>query len=1258
MLHQIKHIPNITFPENLPIISKKDEIIRSIQKHQVLIISGETGSGKSTQIPKLCLCAGRGIHGKIGCTQPRRIAAITIANRIAEELQEEIGQSVGYKIRFSDKTHRDSFIKVMTDGILLSEAQNNPYLNEYDTIIVDEAHERSLNIDFILGILKNLIKKRKNLKLIITSATIDTEKFSNAFDGAPIIKVSGRMFPVEVKYYKEKFEKSEEEDLDETTYIESAVSELDDLILESPYGGDILIFMPTEKDIHDICEIIEGRGYHNTLILPLYAKLSGEEQKRVFISQPKRKIIVATNVAETSITIPGIKYVIDTGLARISQYVPKLRVTSLPVTSISKSSADQRMGRCGRVENGVCIRLFSEEDYNNRPFFTAPEILRANLAEVILRMIALKLGDISDFPFIDKPNPKNIKDGFDLLFEIGAIKFVEDKNRYILTDKGVIMAKMPLDPRLSRILIQANDENCINEASIIVSALSIQDVRNRPDEKSKEADEMHAKFKVASSDFLTLLNIWVKYHEVWQREKTTNSLKRFCKKHFLSFKRMKEWIDVHDQIIEILQDCGMKIGNSIEIICDLDNKHPMYASIHKSILSGFLSNISVKKEKNTFLAAKGKEVMIFPGSYLFNKAGDWIVAAEIVETSKIFARTVANIDNRWIESLAKDECKYSYIEPHWDKDRGEVVAFERVVLYGLIIVSKRIVSYSRIDAEEACEIFIREALIEEDMNEILPFMRYNMMQIDAIRDMENKIRRRELLVSKENLFAFYLERLKGIYDIRTLKKRIKENGGDEFLRITKEELLLKNPDHDELSLYPDKIKLGGEKFSCKYHFNPGDKIDGVTVNIPVELKSTVFCEEIDWLIPGLLKDKIAFLVKGLPKEYRKKLLPLAKTIDFIALNIPCKRDSSLINTLSLFIYKEFGVDIPAQVWQIDNLPDYLKMRIAITDSKGMELYAARDKDVLKNNMTNELDGNEFEELKKKWERTGITSWDFENIPESLQFKKGIFIVYPFIEKDKDCVNLRLLKNKDKAISLHKEGLAALFSLHFSKDLKFLKKSLVLSFELKDKAKYFGGSKAVEKELYDSIISELFCKNIRNREEFEREAHAILPIIFDKAKEKLEEIIKVIDSYYEVKVTISSLSISNKNNKLILQFLEEISFELEKIVPQNFITLYDKSRLIHLVRYIKALEIRSKRALYNFEKDQEKANELKIYTKKLNEFVKDISSSTSDEKKKALEEYFWLIEEYKVSVFAQELKTPFPISKKRLDQKLNELDRLV
>ena len=1311
-----ENLPKPRFNEELPIFTKKDEIIQTIARQQVIVVSGETGSGKTTQLPKYCLAAGRGIDGLIGCTQPRRIAATTVARRIAEELGQEFANAVGYKIRFRDRTARDGCIKMMTDGILLAETQSDRYLSAYDTIIVDEAHERSLNIDFILGILRTLIVKRSDLKLIITSATIDTEKFSKAFDNAPVIEVSGRMYPVEIRYPEPRSDPTQENEL---THVEMAVGAVKQ-VLRQGRRGDMLVFMPTEQDIRETCELIAAENPKGARVMPLFARLSAAEQSRVFARQAERKIIVATNVAETSITIPGIKYVIDSGLARISHYSPRTRTTSLPVMPVSKSSCDQRKGRCGRVQNGICIRLFPAEDYETRPQYTPPEILRANLAEVILRMISLKLGDISQFPFIDRPDLKSIKDGFDLLYELGAIEqsakgrgqraskleqsaisWGKSSGRVVLTDKGRMMAGIPLDPRLSRMLIEAKKEGCLEEMSVIVAALSIQDPRERPVEKAREADRVHATFHDSQSDFVTLLNIWHRYHRHREQVKSNNQLKRFCREHFLSYMRMREWLDIHRQISDMMREHGLwnakgglrpvgvtgayapegrrkfewgsrnaergiqKEDKALENTLNSTLRIPdsTFEAIHRSVLSGFLSNIAQKKENNIYRAAKGREVMIFPGSGLFNKAKNWIVAEEMMETSRLFARTVANIDSEWLEDLGGDLCRRTYLDPHWEKNRGEVVASEQVFLFGLIIVPDRKVSYGKVDPLEASRIFIQQALINADVKKPFGFMKYNLQLIDEIKDIENRFRRRDLLVDEGAMFEFYQENLPGICDIRSLKKYLKRKGNDRFLQMQKETLLQYRPDNGELDQYPTRLNVDRQVFECSYRFDPGKDDDGVTVNVPSALAQSVSPESMDWLVPGLYPEKIEVLIKGLPKAYRKKLVPIKNTVNIIVREMP-ERQTSLVSALGDFIYRRFGVDIPATAWAMDSLPDYLKMRISITAPDGKVLRVGRDAALLRGDVGGRVNSDEFEAARRKWEKKGIHRWDFGDLPEFIcdaNKRKASWVAYPALEPDSanpKTVNLRLFRRQDKSLATHRAGVAALYAIHFAKALKFLKRQLILPADVRFTADYFGGAKKLMQQLYDRVIEEMFAKNMRSEKEFYAHAESVAVKISPAGQALLDKTIPVLTAYHEARSQVYNLQQANRTNRMALSFFEELTRQLERLVPQNFVTIYDIMRLDHLPRYIQAAAIRARRATVDFEKGRAKSKEIKQFSDGLNQLLRELSPAVSDEKRQAIEAFFWLLEEYKVSVFAQELKTAVPISAKRLNKKLKEIGRMV
>lgn len=1238
--HRLNNKPTVTYPENLPILSKRMDIIRLIKERQVIIVSGETGCGKSTQLPKICLEAGLGISGKIGCTQPRRLAAITVAHRIAQELGEDIGRSVGYKIRFRDRTSPQAFIKVMTDGMLLAETQVDPSLYEYDTLIIDEAHERTLNIDFILGILKRLLPFRPELKVIITSATLDTEKFSSAFDNAPVVHVTGRLYPIEVEYMPVDPDLEEE---GEGTSADMAVKAVDAL-RRKKRSGDVLVFMPTEEDILETCEMLQGRQYAGTTILPLFARLPASQQGRVY-SVTGSKIVVATNVAETSLTIPGIKYVVDTGLARIPRYLPRTRTTSLAVGPISRSSADQRKGRCGRVQNGVCIRLYPEEDYESRPVFTPPEIQRSNLAEVILRMLSLKLGHPSAFPFLDPPSERNIKDGFDLLLELGAV--MKDGQDYTLTATGKLMARIPLDPKISRMMIEAAKEGCIEEAAVIAAALSIQDPRERPVEKALQADQVQAPFKDPDSDFLTLLNIWNRYQREWQTLKTQSRIRKFCKQHFLSYSRMREWGYTHDLITAILKEQ--------KITAKKEGEGPRYDRIHRSIVSGFLSNIAVRKEKNMYLAARGREVMLHPGSTLFNRAPGWIIAAEIVKTSRLFARTAARIDPDWLESLGGDFCRSTYSNPFWDKHRGEVSAFEQISLFGLVIVSRRPVSYGPINPEESHGIFVQSALVEGNLTKPLPFLTYNNKLIEKLAVMEDKLRRRHILVGDEAIADFYSERLKGVYDLCTLNRAIRDRGGDTLLRLKEEDLLLTPPDESEMALYPDKIEMGERAYPCSYSFAPGKEQDGVTLQVPSGMVSRIPGARTDWVVPGLLREKVTALLRGLPKTYRKQLVPLSQSVDVILQEMK-QGEHSLINALASFVYTRFGVDIPASVWAAVELPKHLTMRISVVDHSGNELESGRDLCLLRQ-LDAQRRGDEssraWKRAREEWERRGITCWDFGKLPKSIPLGEHL-VAYPALEGGKESVNLLLFQNEEQALASHKKGVRWLLARHFARDLKYIRRNLALPKDVAPGAAYFGGTVAVQETIYEQLLVQLFEKDLRSAEELKEYIQKVAPLLLENGKAFRDLVLRILDAYNQVQLCLRSVEgPEGKHSELSLKLREELA----ALIPNDFVERYDLDRLTHLPRYLKAMQIRAVRGTNDPEKHRLKAVQVDGFIKALQGFRETLSPQASREKKEALETFHWMIEEFKVSLFAQELKTPFRISRKRLEEIRRNIERM-
>ena len=1246
---RLRSRPRLSYPPELPITAKRAEIVRAIQKNQVIIISGETACGKSTQIPKMCLEAGRGVRGRVGCTQPRRIAAITIAHRIAEELGETLGRSVGYKIRFDDRTPRDAFIKILTDGMLLAETQSDGRLYEYDTLIIDEAHERSLNIDFLLGIAKTLLPVRPDLKLIMTSATLDIKKFSEAFDNPPLVEVSGRLFAVELEYKPPDIANG---GADEADYVEMAAKAVDYLRSEKP-AGDILIFMPTEQDILETCSLLEGRRYPGVSILPLYARLPGAQQGRVyFVTGPK--IVVATNVAETSLTIPRIKYVIDTGLARISQYLPGSRINSLPIRPISKSSAEQRKGRCGRVQNGLCLRLYSEEDFESRPQFTPPEILRSNLAEVILRMMDLNLGHPSKFPFVDRPPAKSIEDGYETLLELGAIR--KRGQDFSLTERGQQMARMPLDPRISRLLLEARLEGCLREISIIASALSVRDPRERPPDKAGQADTMHAPFRDPDSDFLTFLNIWNGYHSQWEELSTQKKKRMFCRDHFLSFPRMREWVHIQAEIIDILKEMKVPLGRTHKI----EMSKPLYAAIHRSILSGFLSNFAAHKEKNFYSAAKGREVMMFPGSALFNKSAPWIVASEMVKTSRLFARTAARINAEWLEPLGGEFCRYSYSNPHWDKNRGEVSAEEHASLFGLEIVSGRPVAYGTVHPEEAHRIFVRAALVPGQVKEHFNFLVHNLDLQKRLITMEEKLRRRDILVGEDGIVDFYSKRLPRVYDVRGLKENIRKRGSDDFLKMQERDIVRSLPDEEELARFPDALPVGELQFKASYKFAPGQDEDGVTLKIPARVISAVPPEPLDWGVPGFFREKITALIKGLPKRYRKLLVPVGDTVDIIVKEMPPAEDS-LFAALSRFVKRRFRAEIPADEWAKVDIPKHLKVRLAVTDHQGKELAVSRDLERLVKMRRDAAESAAqdpvvWKRAKEKWERTGITSWDFGVLPELLAIGPSA-IACPGLEPAENHVNIRLFKTTEEALVSHKKGVQTLLLLKFSKDLKFMERYLVLPAEYLKAALYFGGKEAVEKMLLENLKVEVFQKNLRSPEDFRAYSETIVKGLFEKGHKILEATVKVLEAYQRLRAELYAIEKTDPSNRAVGAICAEIRLGLDRLVPKNFLEIYQLDRLVHLPRFIEAKELRATRAKNAPQKDKNKAAQVESFSAALLKMEQSLSPKASPEKKQAIEEFRWMIEEFKVSLFAPELRTAYPVSVQRLIKKQKEIEAM-
>lgn len=1236
----------LSYPPELPITDKREEIVRAIKAHQVLIITGETGSGKSTQIPKMCIEAGRGEKQLIGCTQPRRIAAVTLANRVAEELGGTGAAWVGYKIRFQDRTARSTRIKFMTDGILLAEAQKDHLFRRYDTLIVDEAHERTLNIDFLIGLIKKVLPRRPDLKVIVTSATIDPEKFSRAFGDAPIIEVSGRTYPVEVRYRPP--EASEDEE-GETTYVDQAIEAVDEL--KTRHGramrGDILVFMPTESDIRETVQRLEEKRYWNTLVLPLFGRMAATDQERIFRPTREEKIVVATNVAETSVTIPRIRFVIDTGLARVSQYNARSRTRSLPIVPISQAGADQRKGRCGRVEAGICIRLYSEEDYLIRQPFTPPEISRANLAEVILRMLFLRLGSMADFPFLDPPLPAAVKDGFAVLKELGA---VDDHRK--LTPLGRTMARLPLDPRLSRILLEAQKEGALREVIVLAAALSIQDPRERPLEKEAQADQAHAKFRDPRSDFVALLKIWEDSGLAGRdsRSQSRNELRKYCRANFLSYRRMREWRDVHDEISTILQDLG-ELG--------LNEAPGSYEGIHRAVVSGYLSHIAMRKEKNFYLATKNRQVMLFPGSGLFNKGGAWIVAAELVQTSRLFARVTANIEPEWLEELGSHLCRSSYSEPHWEKKSGQVAAFERVSLYGLPVVTGRKVNYGRVNLEEARQIFIRSALVEEELPRAYGFMEHNRLLIRRIEELESKARRRDLLVDEERLHQFYDRRIPAIADLASFNKFLKDQGGEDALRMTEKDLLQAEPDFEALEQFPDVFPSDGLELPLRYAFHPGEDDDGVTVSIPVHALPRLSPEPFEWLVPGMISEKVALLLKALPKGFRRRLVPVGETARRATANL-VYGDGRFYAQLSRSVRQVAGFDVPAEEWDRESLPTHLRMRFEVLGADGKVMGAGRDFEELKPLAVERFEDRLWQTARGVWEKEGLTSWDFGDLPKEVEIGRDALGLarygWPGLVDEGSSVAVRLFDDPEKARSASRDGLMGLYRLTFASELKQLKKDWVFPERVTSMIFFMGSRVEANRRLQEYVMRELFGIHAPlwpDRRLFEEGVKRLRGNLASLGMEMVEEALEVVKERHQTRSDLDRYRKMAQANRAVSGRFDLLSQELDRLVPADFPEHMRRPRMRELPRYLRGLRVRGERLYVSPEKDALKAEQLFPHQDRYEEMSREVAARPSEECIAFADEYGIMLEELRISLFAPEIRTRFRVSAKRLDDKWQE-----
>ena len=1245
VLTRKQNLPVISYPEILPIAQKSKLIKETILANQVTILCGETGSGKTTQLPKICLDIGLGVRGKIGHTQPRRLAARSVSLRIAEELNTEPGNEVGYKVRFSDKTNDKSYIKLMTDGILLAECNHDPFLNQYDTIIIDEAHERSLNIDFLLGYLKRLIEKRKDLKIIITSATIDPDRFSRHFNNAPVINVSGRTYPVEVRYRP--YQNVENEDMDGQPKKELPKKDLQQGIFDAVNElskidrGDILVFLSGERDIRETTDAFSkekgSRVLDNTEVLPLLARLSNAEQNRIFLPSNKRRIILATNVAETSLTVPGIKYVIDSGVARISRYSWRSKIQRLPVEKISQASANQRKGRCGRVSAGICIRLYDEEDFNQRPEFTEPEIQRTNLAAVILQMENLRLGHINDFPFVEPPTDRLINDGYKLLFELGAI---DSANR--LTKIGKHLAHFPIDPKLARVLLQAKNENALTEVLIIISALATQDPRERPLDKQQAADEKQAVFSDKLSDFIFYINLWHAYHSE-KKILSGNQLRKWCKKNFISWMRMREWIDTYNQIKRMLSN--LKLG--------LNTTTASYEQIHRSLLTGFLANIGVKNEGKEFLGARNKKFNVFPGSALFKSPPKWIMAAEIVETSRVYARTNAKIDVTWVEEKAKHLLKYFYSNPHWEKKRSQVVAHEQSTLYGLIINADKKVSYGRINPVEAREIFIRSALIEGDFECKADFYLHNRKLVEELETLEAKSRRRDIIVDENVLYDFYSRHLPdNIVSGAALDKWLRTHTDEaKELFLTRQDLIADDATLVSDDLFPDFLEMNGSTFPIEYHFDPRNHCDGITLITPAAGLKIINPQRCEWLIPGLLHEKVVALIKSLPKQLRKNFVPAP---DFATACVEALEvsDTALCTAIAGQLKKMTGVQIPYDAWSTAAISRHLLMNFRVIDDEGDVLEEGRELQLIKDRLSAyvaRMPEIESTQVDTSYHQDNVGADILDNMETSVELDMhGVSIkLYPALVKEGGQVNLRALENNKSAQAETHKALRQLFIKAMPEQVKHLKKSIPDIQNLCLKYRDFASCDELKLDIINKVVDDAFLyDSIQTEKEFNLRLEKGKSELHEKAKYWSRLLTNILDEYRSIKKSMKNPSLSQ------LDTVTDIQLQLDFLFPPNFITRIEQQWLQQYPRYLMAIKKRFDKAKTNATRDRQLRLEFsslwQAYIKRQAALEKQHIDSQQ------LNHYRWMLEEYRVSLFAQELKTKFPVSEKRLKTYWNEL----
>ncbi|TWI55665.1 ATP-dependent helicase HrpA [Pseudomonas duriflava] len=1286
-------VPALRYDDNLPIAAKRDEIKAALEKHQVVVIAGETGSGKTTQLPKICLEMGRGTKGLIGHTQPRRLAARSVAARVAEEIGTPLGELVGYQVRFEDQSNERSLIKLMTDGILLAETQHDRYLERYDTIIVDEAHERSLNIDFLLGFLQTLLPRRPDLKLIITSATIDLERFSKHFGDAPIVEVSGRTYPVETWYRPLAAEIDEdgnriEEDLSVDQGILAALDELDAYERsEKKRPGDVLVFLPGEREIRDAAEVLRKANLKHTEILPLYARLTPAEQQKIFQSHPGRRVVLATNVAETSLTVPGIRYVIDSGTARISRYSYRAKVQRLPIEAVSQASANQRKGRCGRVEPGICIRLYSEEDFLSRPHFTDPEILRTNLAAVILQMLHLRLGRIEDFPFIEPPDGKAIKDGFTLLQELSAVS-----PQGQLTPLGRQLARLPIDPRLGRMLLEAAEQGSLAEVLIVASALSVQDPRERPAERQQAADQAHAQWKDPDSDFAALINVWHGFEE--QRQALgSNALRSWCRKNFLSYLRLREWRDAHRQLTLICRELRLQTnkggdarkGDVKEEVAQhqtsgeqarstdkkVNTKAALqaeaaeaaqrakgYAAVHKAILSGLLSQIGNRTEEGDFLGARQRRFWVHPSSVIGRKKPNWVMAAELVETTKLFARMVAKIEPDWVEPLARHLTKPNYFEPHWEKKRGQVIAYEQITLYGLIIVARRPVHYGPIDPVVSRELFIREGLVRGEIQSRAKCLSANRQLLERLDELEAKARRRDILADEETLFDFYAARLpEDVYQTATFDSWYKRESAKnpQLLIMREEDVLAREASEVTAAQYPDTLRIGDLQLPLTYEFDPTHPRDGVTLRVPAPLLPQLPAERLDWLVPGLLYDKAVALVRNLPKAVRKNFVPVP---DFVraALDKVVFGQGSLYESLARELQRMTGARVPEEAWpEAAKLLDrHLRMNIEVVDADGKYLGEGWDLSELTARFAEASQAALAIPQHKAEQQKPVEAKAFAAVPEQAQQKiAGLSMtVYPALVEEGGVVKEGRFPTASEAEFQHRRALQRLLLQQLNDQVKFLRTKLPGLTELGLLYRELG---RVDALVEDILLASLDSCILEGEATLPRDGAALASLAEKKRGGLTEHAERVARLVLDILKQWHALQKRFKGKIDLAQAmaLNDIKQQIAHLVYPRFVRETPLEWLKEYPRYLKAVEQRLDKVGSQVQRDRVWTSELMGYW---DQYKARVAKHAQEGKRDVnLMLYRWMLEEYRVSLFAQQLGTRMPVSDKRLSKQWQSVE---